>query len=264
MTGSPTSLLRPWPASALATWTAARDAGHCAADDVLHTLQHYAQVHELDPGGGVLDLLATVSGAAHLCVRMPAPGDAQGLPPGRPTEAAMAAGEILLIDDREPGASGPTRPLALVPIGTAERCRWPVVRYDAEIAVDQLVSESSLGELEYELRDATTAAATVIAGLGGTRGSSPADLRDALAARVAASQIDIPAHDQPRIDRVLASAAQIDAIVSLVGSGTLGDSGSQVHSADEQLRRLSSLTRRARSAAINALIAEFRYRREVG
>lgn len=260
MTSSPAALLHAWPASALAAWTAARDAGRCAPDDVLQTLQHYSQVHELDPGGGVLDLLATVSGAAHLCVRMPAPGDAQGLPPGRPTDAAMVAGEILLIDDREPGAVGPTRPLGLVPVGTAERCRWPVLRYDAEIAVDRLVSEAALGELEYELKAAATTAASVIAGLGGTRGNSPADLRDALAARVAAAQIDLPPHDQPRIDRVLASAAQIDAIVSLVGSGSLGDSGAQVHEADEQLRRLSSLTRRARSAAINALIAEFRYR----
>ncbi|MBM7369171.1 serine/threonine protein kinase [Gordonia hydrophobica] len=260
MTSSPTALLRAWPASALAAWTAALDAGRCAADDVLQTLAHYAQVHELDPGGGVLDLLATVSGAAHLCVRMPAPGDAQGLPPGRATDAAMAAGEILLVDDRAPGATGPTRPLALVPIGTAERCRWPLLRLEAEVSVDQLVSEASLGEIEYELKDATTSAAAVIAGLGGARGGSPADLRDALAARVAAAQIDLPPHDQPRIDRVLASAAQIDAILSLVGSGTLGDSGAQVNRADEQLRRLSSVTRRARSAAINALLAEFRYR----
>lgn len=260
MTGSSLALLGAWPASALAAWAAARDAGRCAADDVLETLQHYAQVHELDPGGGVLDLLATVSGAAHLCVRMPVPGDAQGLPPGRPTEAAMAAGEVILVDDREDGADGPTRPLALIPIGTAERCRWQSMRYDHPIAVDQLLSDSPLGELEYDLREAVGEAAKAIGRLGGARGGSPADLRDALAARVTASQIDLPPHDNPRIDRVLASCDQIDAIISLVGSGSLGDSGAQLTVADDQLRRLSSLARRARSAAINALIVEFRYR----
>ncbi|ALG84820.1 hypothetical protein [Gordonia phthalatica] len=260
MTTSPTALLHAWPASALAAWAAARDAGRCAADDVLATLHHYAQVHELDPGGGILELLATVSGPAHLCVRMPAPGDAQGLPPGRPTDAAMTTRELLLVDDREPGASGPTRPLALIPIGTAERCRWQSMRYDAEIAVDRLVADDSLGELEYELKEATGTAATLIAGLSGARRRAPADLRDALAARVAAAQIDLPPHDLPRVDRVLASTAQIDGILSLVGSGALGDSGSQLNAADDQFRRLSSLTRRARSAAVNAVIAEFRYR----
>lgn len=259
MTGSSLALLGAWPASALAAWAAARDAGRCAADDVLATLQHYAQVHELDPGGGVLDLLSTVSGPAHMCVRMPVPGDAQGLPPERPTNAAMTSGEVILIDDRERDADGPTHPLALIPIGTAERCRWQLLRYDQLIAVDLLVSDSPLGELEYDLREAAGEAAAVIGRLGGARGA-PADLRDALAARVAASQIDLPPHDNPRIDRVLASCGQIDAILSLVGSGRLGDSGTQLAAADDQLRNLSALSRRARSAAINALIVEFRYR----
>ncbi|EGD56154.1 serine/threonine protein kinase [Gordonia neofelifaecis NRRL B-59395] len=249
--------MRAWPASAVAVWAAARDAGRCAADDVLHTLHDYAQVHELDPGGDALALLATVSGNAHMCVRMPAAGDAQGLPPDRATDAAMTAGEVILIDDRAAGATGPTRPLALVPFGTAERCRWQSMRYDAEFAVDQLLSDGPLGEIEYELREATGDAATIIGALSGARAASPADLRDALAARVAHARIDLPPHDNPRIDRVLASSAQIDAIVSLTGAGALGDSGSQVASADDQLRRLSALSRRARSAAVNTLIVEY-------
>lgn len=257
-------MLRSWPASALAVWAAAREAGRCSADDVLHTLHDYAQVHELDPGGDILDLLGAVSGANAMCVRLPAPGDAQGLPPGRPTDAAMAAGEVILIDDREPEgpstpAAGTMRALALVPIGTAERCRWQSMRYDRDVAVGALLSDSPLGEVEYELRSAVAEAATSIAALGGRRGS-PADLRDALAARVSASTIDLPPHDNPRVDRVLASAAQIDAIVSLTGTGELGDSGSQLATADERLRGLSALARRARSAAVNTLIADYRFR----
>ena len=77
---------------------------------------------------------------------------------------------------------------------------------------------------------------------------------------MAAAQIDLPPHDLPRVDRVLASVARIDGVLSLVGSGSLGDSGAQLAAADDQFRRLSSLTRRARSAAVNALIAELRHR----
>lgn len=261
MTSSSLALMRPWPASAFAAWAAARDAGACSADDVLHTLHDYAQAHELDPGGGgPLDLLAAVSGAAHLCVRLPAPGDAQGLGPGTLTDAAMAAGEVILVDDRPRPAAGPSRPLALVPLGTSERCRWQVFRYPSEIAVDVLGSDVSLGEVEYDLKSAVTGAASIIAGLSGARRGSPADLRDALAARTEAGRIDLPPHDYPRVDRVLASTAQIDAIISLVGSGTLGDSGSQLATADDELRRLSALSRRARAAAINTLIGEYRYR----
>lgn len=257
MTTSSTALLRAWPASAFAVWAAAREAGQCAADDVLHTLHDYAQVHELDPTGDALDLLATVSGAAHLAVCMPAPGDAAGLPPGPPTAAAMTAGEAILIDDREPGAAGPVRALALVPIGTAERCRWQLMRYDSEIAVDRLSAEAPLGELEYELREAVGSAAASIATLGGGR-RRPADLRDALGALTERNRIDLPPHQNPRIDRVLASVAQIDAIVALAGTGALGDSATQVADADGELTRLAGLARRARSAAINSLITEYR------
>ena len=62
MTTSPISTLRAWPVSGLAVWAAARDAGRCAPDDVLHTLHDYAQAHELDGerSGDVLDLLDVV------------------------------------------------------------------------------------------------------------------------------------------------------------------------------------------------------------
>lgn len=258
MTSSSLALMRSWPASALAVWAAARDAGRCSADDVLHTLHDYAQVHELDPGGGILDLLAMVSGAAHMAVRLPAPGDAAGLPPSEVTKAAMSVGEVILVDDRDLGAAGPTHPIALIPMGTRERCRWQAMRYDAEIAVDQLLSDAPLGEVEYDLKAAVAEAATVIADLSGARRRSPADLRDALAARTEFNRIDLPAHDNPRVDRVLAAAAQIDAIITLAGSGTLGDSGSQLATADTNLMRLSDLARRARQAAVNTLIAEYR------
>ncbi|WP_161896440.1 serine/threonine protein kinase [Gordonia spumicola] len=255
MTSSPVSTLRAWPVSALAVWAAARAAGRCAPDDVLHTLHDYSQAHELDGlmSGDVLDLLDVVSGNAHLAVRMPSPGDAQGLPPGTPDGA-----EVLLIDDRPLGSEGPTAALALTARGTAERCRWELSRVPTPLAVDRLSSDLPLGELEYELREAVGEAAQLIAGLSGARASSPADLRDALAALTEARRIDLPPHEHPRVDRVITSAAQIDAIIDLAGVGALGVSGAQTDVADHRLRRLTALTRTARTAAINTLITDYR------
>ncbi|GAA4662135.1 serine/threonine protein kinase [Gordonia humi] len=261
MSTPPITTMRAWPAASLAVWAAARDAGRCAPDDVLHTLGDFAQVHEVDAAetsGDVLSLLDIVSRNAHLAVRMPAPGDAQGLPPGALTQAAMTAGEVLLLDPRPVGAEGVVDALALIPRGTPERCRWTVLRSETPIAVDRLSSDLPLGELEYELRDAVGETAQIIAGLSGARAASPADLRDALGALTEARRIDLPPHDNPRVDRVLASAAQIDAIVALAGSGTLGVTGAQHDVADERLRELASLTRAARTAAINTCIVDYR------
>ena len=268
MTTSGFTSLRAWPAASLAAWAAARDAGRCSPDDVLHTLHDFAQVHELDTGSaigapdggvGVLTLLDLVAGNAHLAVAMPAPGDAQGLPPGPVVDAAVETGEVLLIDPRPGGADGPVEALALIARGTYERCRWTLTRTPTEIRVDTVSSHLPLGELEYELRTAVGDAADVLSGLDRAGGpATPADLRDALAATTGARRIDLPPHDNPRVDRVLASAAQIDAIVSLAGSGSLGITGAQSGMADERLRRLRDLTRTARTAAINTLITDYR------
>lgn len=256
---SGTALLRPWPASALALWAAAWRAGVVAPDDVVHTLFDYAQAHEADvapgtgiaPGGTALDLLRLVGNAPVSAVALPAPGDAQGLPPGVVNDDVLVAGEVLLLD-RPDGA-----PLAISARGTAERCRWTVRSLDVPLDVAAAGGDQSVGELEYGLRDAVTEAAAVIAGLSGPRSAGPADLRDALAARTRAATLDLPPHDRQRVDRMLATVAQIEAIVSLAGGG-LGASAGQLESADAQLRRLSSLTRRARAAAVNTLLRDYR------
>ncbi|MCK0440632.1 serine/threonine protein kinase [Gordonia alkaliphila] len=237
-----TGLLRAWPASALAVWSAAWRAGLASPDDVLHTLHDYAETHDVDTGGTALDLVRLVGAARRSAVVFPAPGDAQGLP----SEA-----EDVLILDR---ADGP--PLALTARGTAERCRWSVRELGPDVDVLALGGDQTAGELEYDLREAVGEAATVIAGLAGPRVGGPADLRDALAARTAAVSLDLPPHDRQRVDRMLATAAQIDAIVELAGGG-LGASAQQVENADAQLRRLSTLTRRARAAAINTLLRDY-------
>lgn len=256
---SGTALLRAWPASALAVWAAAWRAGAVAPDDVVHTLHDYAQAHEIDAaadtgvlsGGGALDLLRIVGDAAASAVALPAAGEPQGLPPGALTDDVLAAGEVLLLAV----PSGPT--LAVTARGAAERCRWTFRALAAPFDVDTIGGDQSPGELEYELREAVDEAAAVIAGLAGPRSAGPADLRDALAARTHAVSLDLPPHERPRVDRMLATAAQIDAIVSLAGGG-LGASAGQLDTADTALRRLSSLTRRARAAAVNTLLRDYR------
>ncbi|WP_448223520.1 serine/threonine protein kinase [Gordonia iterans] len=263
---SGTALLRAWPASALALWATAWRAGVVAPDDAVHTLHDYAQAHEVDaaPGTGimssdsVLDLLRLVGRASAGAVVLPAPGDAQGLPPRVLNDDVLAAGEVLLL---APEAGGR---LAMTARGTAERCRWTVRALDDSVDIEAIGADQTAGELEYELREAVAEAATVIAGLSGPRTSGPADLRDALAARTRALGLDLPPHDRQRVDRMLATAGQIDAIISLVAStglgsgGGLGVSAEQVASADAQLRRLAALTRRARAAAVNTLLRDFR------
>lgn len=256
---SSTGLLRAWPVSALALWTGAWRAGLVSPDDVLHTLSDYADVHELatpstglrTSGGTALDLMNLVRTAPVTAVALPAPGDVQGLPPGIVNDDVLAAGEVLLL-------ARPTgNPLALTPRGTHERCVWTVRTTDTPLDVEALGSQQSVGELEYELREAVNEAAAVIAGLAGPRSAGPADLRDALAARTHARALDLPPHDRPRVDRMLGAAAQIDAIVELAGGG-VGASAGELQSADAQLRRLSSLTRRARATAVNTLLRDYR------
>lgn len=253
------TLLRAWPATALAVWTAAWRAGAVAPDDVLQTLHDYAQVHDVDagPGTGIragatpLELIGFVGEARASAVALPAAGDAQGLPPGVLTADVLDAGEVLLL--QRPDA--PT--VSLLARGTAERCRWLVQAVTGPVDVEALGDAHGAGDLEHELREAVGEAAATIANLAGPRSSGPADLRDALAARTRAGLVDLPPHDRTRVDRLLAAAAQIDAIVDLAG-GLPGASAQQLGAADAQLRRLTALTRRARAAAVNALLRDYR------
>ncbi|MFT3715202.1 MAG: serine/threonine protein kinase [Gordonia sp. (in: high G+C Gram-positive bacteria)] len=255
---------RPWPAATVAVWAAAWRAGECSPDHVLGVVHDYGQAHEIDAasdvvaGDGPLGVIDLLRSAAHVAVRLPAPGDPQGLPPGVVGPDELDTGEVVLIDDRSAGAEGPMRPLVLIARPTVERCRWIVRRGQTEVAVDRLSAEQNPGDAEADLRDGIREAVTLLESVGSSGGRGPADLRDALAARVRADMIDLPPHDNPRLDRILASAAQIDAIVSLAGTGAAGTSGAQQASADEALRRLSALARSARAAAVNAAIRQYR------
>ncbi|MEO9328492.1 serine/threonine protein kinase [Gordonia aurantiaca] len=258
-----------WPTCALGAWAAAWLTGRCSPDDVISALAECADRHEVlsdeaatGSGNGVLDLLSLLRPARRIVVRLPSTGDPQGLPPHAVTSKALLAGEVLLVDDSDTAGT-----LALVPeLDTFDTdppyvlCRWSVFRYDDRLDLGHLASAGpSAGDLEYELRQAVAEAATIIGGLGSRRSVDLADLRKDLATRTAQHRVDMPAHAlDARSTRLIDSSAQVEAIVDLAAARgvEVGDTAGQWDSGDTALRRLQSLTRAARAAAVNHTIGE--------
>ncbi|MGV9711241.1 hypothetical protein ACWDTI_11320 [Gordonia sp. NPDC003424] len=250
-----------WPGCALGSWAAAWRAGRCAPDDVTDTLTEFADDHEIFDATGLLgelrgvdtrlNLLTLLRRATTFEVRLPTAGDPQGLPPDAATAAALDAGETLLLHESS------AFPLALVPTRTVDGvCRWTVHRYACAVAWRQ---PTPLGEVEYELREAIRDTASIIGGLGSTGARvNPTELRSALAQLTRRNQVVLPPHDDMRATRVIDSAAQVEAIVTLSGAHapTFGVAAPHLDHADGRLRRLAALARGARAAAVNTVIVE--------
>ncbi|MDY6810900.1 MAG: hypothetical protein SW127_18115, partial [Actinomycetota bacterium] len=256
-----TDLIAPgppaWPGCALGSWTAAWLAGRCAPDDVTDTLSDFADRHDVvdttdaaraDDEHARLGLLALLRRGERFSVRLPTAGDPQGLPPAPATAAALSAGEILLVDRAE----GTT--LGLVPELIGDTCRWSMYRYERRVTA---ASTESLGQIEYDLREAIRETTDIVGALGsGGLKLSPAALRSALATLTARHQITLPPHDDARASRVIDSAARVEAIVTLAGAQapTFGVTAGHVELADTGLRRLAAMARSARAAAVNQVI----------
>ncbi|AZG44357.1 hypothetical protein [Gordonia insulae] len=251
-----------WPGCALGAWAAAWLGGRCAPDDVTDTLTEFAARHDVvDPGdvlGGSgadarLGLLSLMRRAGRIEVRLPTAGDPQGLPPDAATRAALEAGETLLIH----GEQGNDLPLALIPTLVGDTCRWTVHRYSTSVPVGR---PDPLGQVEYDLRETIRETATLIGelGSGGIR-LSGTDLRSALAALTVRHQVTLPPHDDVRATRVIDSAAQVEAIVTLAGAQTptFGMTARHVATGDARLRQLAALARAARATAVNQVIREY-------
>lgn len=259
VTSTDHTVTRAWPACALGGWSAAWHAGRCSPDDVADTLATFADRHIIDDltdqsradGDGVLGILAILRGVTAMSVRLPSAGDPHGLPPGRVTSAAFAAGEALLVDD-----GNSLGPLALVPALDGDVCRWTVDRYADPLPADP---SAPVGEIEYQLRQSVSEAASLATRVGSRAGNPPADLRGSVRALTLRNQVDLPPHDDTRASRVIDTAAQIEAIVTVAGAGdvTFGATSSELHSGDGELRRLVTLARAARGAAVNRVISEF-------
>ncbi|MFT4044596.1 MAG: serine/threonine protein kinase [Gordonia sp. (in: high G+C Gram-positive bacteria)] len=266
-----------WPSCALGGWAAAWVAGTCAPDDVITALGESAEHHVIDDHcgtvdtgpGGVLDLLGVLRDADQLVVRLPAAGDAAGLPPGAATTAAFAAGEVLLVSDGQAQA-GSCGPLALIPtiVGHSQWsthadliCRWAVHRYPDPVDLGTLASGGpTAADIEYQLRQAIRDAAALFSEHRNTAKSfSPGDLRGRLAALTLRHEVTLPpSTTDTRTTRMIASAAQIEAIVELAVTERVELGAAAAHQAtvDEEFRRLCVLARGARAAAVNATIAE--------
>ncbi|MBD0021342.1 hypothetical protein GII33_11415 [Gordonia pseudamarae] len=251
MTGTERLLTPSWPSCAVGAWAAAWKAGACSPDDVIDMFGRDGYI--IDDRTGRLGaitattLLPIIRTATALSVRLPGPGDPHGLPPGPATTAAFEAGEVLLLDD-------PAGTLALIPREHDGLIRWAVHEYTGTLPTPP---SDSAAELEYELRQAVSEAAGLLSAAGPRLRATPADLRTELRTLTERLRVDVPPHEDTRVSRILDSAAQIEAIVTIAHSSgaAFGDTAGTHSSGDVELRRLATLTRRARAAAVNQLIS---------
>lgn len=267
-----------WPGASLGAWATAWTAGRCAPDDVTDTLAEFADRHELvDPdgllaGSGLADagpassarlaLLPLLRRATDLEVRLPTAGDPQGLPPGPATAAALHAGEVIILRTVSGYGTLGLVPTLDVDVHDLSTCRWTLLGWPTEPPVR---ANESLGQVEYDLREAIADTAGLIASLGtvgaGARGPDP-HLRTRLATLITRHQVILPPHDDRRATRVIDSAAHVEAIVTLAGAQApvFGSTARDSAAGDVGLRRLAVLARSARAHAVNAVIREFAHR----
>ena len=280
------------PSVSLSVWTNAWLAGRAAPDDVLDALSDWAPAHSVAAydavaagrtglpwpdmdGTGTMSLLQTVrtaTGPRHpgeaarpsIALALPVPGDVRGLPAGTQFQAdALDAGEAVLVRGSDGSAIG------LVPTfefddetGEADETTsgatypetallWSVYSLPGFPDLDHM----DLGEAEYALRAAVRSAAEALDGLSlSGSGDDPRALVEELLQ--ADRHHRIPEHAPDRAVRVLATAAHVDAILTVsAGVAPIGtQSASQAHIADAAIRPLSAVVRSARSAAVAAIL----------
>jgi hypothetical protein len=203
---------------------------------------------------GLLTVLAC-SGVPGLRVVLPRPGDVLGLPgPPAFNRATLEAGECVLTEPLPDGRSW-----GLIPQITPFGSPWEpgtLVTWQVHGVLPRRVTDvGSLAEAERELREALREATETLAGLDVTR------WRDDAAERIAALRGGglpsraLPPTASQRSAAVLATALRIEAIVELAteddgGAATLHDAQARHHA----LRGLDGVTRRAVTAAVNALL----------
>lgn len=276
------------PSVSLSVWSNAWLAGQAAPDDVLDALSDWAPAHSVTAydavaagrtglpwpdiaGTGAMSLLQTVRTATGprtaegcttqpaLALVLPVPGDVRGLPAGSQFQAdALDAGEAVVVraadgtaiglvptfechDHDDPDSAGFPQTALL----------WSVYSLPGFGVIEHL----DLGEAEYTLRSAVRSAAETLGGLGfAPGGEDPRALVEEIVA--ANSHHRIPEHAPERAVRVLATAAHIDAIITVsAGVAPIStQSASEARIAEATLQPLSSVVRTARAAAVSAIL----------
>ncbi|MDO1478514.1 hypothetical protein [Rhodococcus ruber] len=260
------------PGQTLTVWAGSWLAGHAAPDDVLDALHAWAPLHLVvshdEPAGDVSGVPARspVDGAAVLLTALrradpagadgirlvlPAPGDVRGLPPGTAlARAAVAAGEAVLAG--APGTPG----LGFVPsVEGPDVLRWTLF---AVPAVPEPPAEPGLGEAEFAMREAVREAATRVGRvLTVGAGGRAADPREQIAAEIAEhARHRYPESMPERAARILDSADQVAAILTVAGRGAEPDAASATGQAarEQALRPLWAAVRAARLGAVAATV----------
>ena len=272
------------PSVSLALWGNAWLAGRAAPDDVLDALSLWAPHHRVtayDLGAanrtglpwpdvddaGVVSILQVLRMAAGprtsrpaLSLVLPVPGDVRGLPPGSAFAAdALAVGEAVRIES-EDGAIG------LVPeYGETEDAYGDEPEPDGSLSwtvyslpSGPVAEQFDLGAAELELRSAVRTAAEQLTALrAGGPGANVEDPRELVEQLLAADREHAaPDHAPDRALRVLDTAAQVDAILT-VSEGMTPisiQSSSGVQLAGAALQPLSLVVRTARLAAVDAIL----------
>lgn len=206
---------------------------------------------------GLAGLLAAFArlGIGGLRVVLPRPGDVLGLPgPPEFNREAVQAGECVLTEPLPDGRSW-----GLVPRITPFGSEWEpgtLVSWQVHAVRPRRVTDvGSLAEAERELREALRTATESLATLDVARWREDAADRIAAVRSAGLPRGALPPSAPPRSVAVLATALRVGAIVELATE----DDGAAVSAHEaatrrEALRGLDGVTRRAVTAAVNALL----------
>ena len=275
------------PSVSLSVWANAWLAGHAAPDDVLDALSIWAPIHSVTAydavaagrtglpwpdvdAAGAMSLLQTVRTAAGrrgdgpppsgpaIGLTLPVPGDVRGLPAGTQFQRdALDVGEAIVVRPQAGEAIG------LVP---EFECRddedenpapeitvlsWSVYSLPDTPAPDHL----DLGDAEHALRSTVRSAAEALGNLQPAPGcENPRVLVEELLQ--AGGLHRVPDHAPDRALRVLATAAHVDAIITVSSGPTpiAMQSTSEERIADAAMRPLATVVRAARTAAVSAIL----------
>jgi hypothetical protein len=275
------------PSVSFSGWSNAWLAGRAAPDDVLDALSAWAPSHsviaydavaarrtglpwpDVDAAGAMslLQTVRTVSGRRGggdpwptrpaVVPVLPVPGDVRGLAVGTQfSNDGLDAGEAVLVGGPDGSAVGLVPTFEWEDADDDQEDLPPVLSWAVYSVPDApMIDHPDLGDAEYALRSAVRSAAEVLDGIQlRTENEDPrAQVEDALAAH---SHHRIPEHAPRRAVRVLATAAHVDAIITVsTGMAPIGtQSASEARIADSAMRPLAAVVRSARLAAVTAIL----------